>query len=462
MGAGLLAALFLACRQERLHPVDPGTFIELLQNGEYAQYDRHVAFLPLVAAVMWLFGTGAYQAMVLTTAVGSATGCFFLHRAARRLVRPAPDAMLVVLAVALTPAVLYYATAVEIHGVFFAGAGAAWWAFARWHDRPGPAAAALLGAMCGLAATLHSYGALLPPTFAGTAWALRCWPRRNLLGQALAGTAGFVAAAAFVAWPLRGDAAAQAGAAAQFLGDWIIGIAIADFPRLLASEWLLPFAPWSLLALGALGPARSRPWAMACLAGLAVHLPVTMLLLSRGTGVSESGAYHLSLAVPAVLAAGAWLSRRAFVVALVASALIGSVWLAPRLRSAYSPQFVAGLAELQQERKFTLLASTGELEGVRKHFSGIPCFDALEHLQVFSGSAQCRNGTVTLARWFDACANIVEAAGAPWLITDAACEALAGSVRADVRSLVSEHVLRNYRQEPVHRAGLHGLLLKKQ
>lgn len=458
--AGALALVLLACGQERLHSDDSDTFVLLLQSDQLDAYARHVAFLPLVRAVWSLiapFGGGAFEALVLASTLGSTVGLFCVHRALVRLRPAGADPLLAALGVAATPAVLYFATAAEVHGVFMAGVGLAWWAFAVWTERRTAAAAAALGAACGIAACLHSLGCLLPPMFAGVAAALRLWPRRALL-QAAAGSVGFVGTALLLSLLLRGSSIAQAADASRFLQHWAVGLRGDVAAARVFSDWLVVFSPWSWLALGGLFVARARPWALATAVALVVHLPITLLLLCP-SGRTELGAYHLPIAVPAVATAAALLPRRWLLLAVLGSAVLAGVYVGPQLRSSYPPELVDGIEQMRRERPFTLLAAWPELEAVRKHFAGLGCFDVVQQLELFSVSREHDRAPTTLVEWFDATAAMMHAQGAPFLLTEAASERLAASPRADVRELVGAHVDAVYRREPVARAGLRGALL---
>src|SRR5262245_49200705 len=176
-------AVFLLLRQRAFHGFDSDYYTLLVQSGDYGSLRQHVAFLPLVGLVFQAIhplGFGAFDALLVTAALGSAVGVFCLHRAGRLLLGSGPGATAMAVGVALTPACFYFATAAEIHGVFAAGSGAAWWAFARWRSSPERLArAAALGGCCGLAGSIHSFGHLLTPMFAAIALTQDWLPRAH-------------------------------------------------------------------------------------------------------------------------------------------------------------------------------------------------------------------------------------------------------------------------------------------
>src|SRR5262249_14379795 len=129
-------------------------------------------------------------------------------------------------------------------------------------------------------------------------------------------------------------------------------------------EWLLPYAPWSLLALGGLSVARCRPWAKLLLAGLLLHLPFTVLLVGY-IAAGEDGMYHLALAVPAVVVATQLLGPRAYALAAACGAALTLGFVAPHWPQPGTAAFGAGLQSLRQEGRFLLVATEAERDAAR-------------------------------------------------------------------------------------------------
>jgi hypothetical protein len=462
----LVAIAFLIARQARLHGIDSDYLVQQLQAGDLRQYRRHVLFMPIAGHVFgWLrpFGISAFVTLQMLSALGMAIGVAASHRAAAMFLAGSSmwqnraGAAAIAIAVASTPAVAYYGTAVELHGCFFAGVGCAWWAFARWWSAPGFAGAALVGAAAGLAAALHACGAVLPIAFLLAAVALGRGDRRSLLQ--LAGGALFVVPLVMlVAARCVGCGAVEPmGEAVQWLQNWSTKCSLSGFGAVVAQEWLWPFAPWSLLALAALGVGRCRPWALASLAMVLVHLPIALVLLSREPPLVELGAYLLPAALPFALATAALLPRRGFVLAIATSVVCSLALLWPRWQAVYDEQFVAGVEALQAERPFTLLVCERELEAVRIEVGDVLGLEVLRSIAAFDGGRSVSREE--LGQWLHACVTLFAGAGAPLLVTDAAAKVLATAPEPRLEWLARQFASASYRQERVERAGLVGVVL---
>lgn len=450
--------LFLLLPQRSLPGMDADYFVVWLEEGQRS-YPRHVAYLWICGLLYDLlapWSLSAYGALRLASALGAAAGLLCLLRAFARLVPGA--AWPAAAAVLLTPAWFFYATCGEIPGVFAAGAGLSWLLFARWQERPTPARAALLGLACALAGALHSFGYLLAPTFVAIALVVqrppvRSRPPRDWLLQGALAAAALLAAALLAALLLGSGAGDQAQDAAHHLRQRWETFAPGRAPAVLWREWLVPYLPWSLLALLALGPARARRAALAVLAAVLLHLPLSVLLLGHHD-IREFGAYFIGVAPAAVLAARHLLAGRAFAVALAAGAALSLGAAAPNWPAPVSPGYAAGVAELRAEGPFLLVvANRQELDGARTAAAGMLCVTLDRALGEYLGHA---GRGVGMGPWFDGWFQGLQHRGTPVLFSQDARSALEHHRDPAVRAFWREHVAVRYRLEAERRQGFLG------
>jgi|JRYL01.1.fsa_nt_gb hypothetical protein len=456
---GLALAVFLLLPQRALHGVDADVFIAWIAQGQH-DYPRHFAYLHVAGALYGLvapLGGNAYHALLLASALGSALAVVFVHRAFLVLgPRQYRCGVLPALAVAATGPCFYFATCVEIHGVFAAAAAASWWSFARFWQRPTPERALLFGASTGLAATVHAFGHLLLPTLLLAGWAAGV-AQRGARGRWLV-----VAAAAhlLLAFGIAAVAAGQGGSQSADVVPYLLSLVPtlepSTAPAVLWREWLLACSPWSLLAIGGLFLRRSRPWALAACLGVLLHLPLTVLLLGHHR-IVELGAYMIGIVPAAVLAATRLLRPRAFAAATLVALLGSLITTAPRWREPAAPEFVAGVAELAAQGPFTLVVGQRhELEGVRKALPDLVVMDLAAIWQVWS--QEPKDGR-TFAQWFDAWYPVFTADGKRLLLAGSAHDFLARCPIDDLRTFWDQHVPTAYQVQPVARRGFTGAFL---
>jgi hypothetical protein len=462
----VVAVVLVLARQARLHGVDSDYLVQQLQAGDLQQYRRHVLFMPIAGQVFaWLqpFGISAFVTLQLISAIGTALGVAATQRAATIFIAGTPalrgrvGPTAVAIAVAVAPALVYYGTAAELHGCFFAGVGLAWWAFARWWLAPSFARALLIGAAAGLATSLHACGIVLPGGFMLAAMALG---RRNLGMQLqLMGGALLLAPVVMLAAALGAgcEAAAPMGESVQWLQLWGLRIVVPNWPAVIAQEWLWPFAPWSLLSLLGLAAARSRPWALASLGVVCVHLPIALVLLARDPPVVELGAYLLPVALPVALAAAALLPRWGFMLATATAFACSIALLWPRWQPVYDDDFVAGIESLRAEQTFSLLVDQRELEAVRIEFTDVICIEVLRSIGAFDGGRV--SSREELGQLFAASVALFARTGAPLLVTDAAANVLATAPDPRLQWLSQQFGSAQFAQKRVERAGLAGVML---
>jgi len=458
--------LVLCLRQRALHGEDTRLFVMWLGAHDLRALPRHFGFLPLVSGLGSLLrpiGLRWFDVMLVASAIGSAVGVFALHRAGRRLCPPGTAAWWLPAALFAVPAWFFFATAAEIHGVFLGPLGLAWWAFARWSARPAQRWAVLAGLGSGVAAALHFTGHFLAPSLVATAACLRVVTWRAWLQHGVCLLLGHAAATAGTALLLGLSPLVQFTAASSFAGSWSAIFHADQMPFVAWEELIMPFLPWSVLALLALRAPSSRPWALAALVTALLHAPSTFSVLSHPGHIPEHGAYLLTFAVPAVCASMRSLPRAGFVAAAAASLAL-ALWLqTPRLARAYDPEFAAGVLELRQERRFTLLVASysPDIEalaiGVEDQF-----FVESDTIKAWVDFESTKPGGKTLSQWFDEQLLLFEQLQQPLLICKSALTRWNLDPHDAIHSLWSGVVETNYDLEAVDRRGLHGWFLRRR
>jgi 4-amino-4-deoxy-L-arabinose transferase-like glycosyltransferase len=456
--------VFVLLPQRTFHGFDTDWYAALLQAGAFERAATHVAYLPVCQLAWWVvmpFGGGAVHAMLFASALGSAVGVFCVHRAARHLVDGA-TAKWAAVGVASTPACFYFATAAEVHGVFAAGSGAAWWAFARWRSAPSPGKALVVGAVAGAAATLHAFGHVLVPMFAAIALVQRQLPLRALV--VAAGTMAVVHAAVAlgIAWSLGHGFGGQTVAATTMLGNWWHDLGLMAIGEVLWRECVFPFLPWSLLAVAGLWAANARPWSLAYLVAFVLHAPIACVFLAiGGENFHERGGYLLPTAVPAVLASFAIVRGKRRWLALTIAAAVAASLVVPRWPARYRTDFVAAVQELAAERPVAFLVDAAELEGLRTHCPGVVCAEVVRSLEAYRGLLHTSGQAADLPQWFDTMLPVLGADRA-WIVTADAQRVLAGAPDPAAQALWRDHIRRHYDLEPVARTGLEGAFLLRR
>jgi hypothetical protein len=457
--------LVLCLRQRALHGEDTRLFVMWLGAHDLHALPRHFGFLPLVSGLGSLLrplGLHWFDVMLVASAIGSAVGVFALHRAGRRLCPPGVAWWLPVALLAV-PAWFFFATAAEIHGVFLGPLGLAWWAFARWSTRPALRWAMLAGLGSGAAASLHFTGHFLALSLVATAACLRVAGWRTCVQHSVGLALGHAAAIAVIALLLGLSPLVQFTAASSFAGSWS-AIFHADQMALVAwEELVMPFLPWSVLALLALRAPSSRPWALAALATALLHAPPTFSVLSHPGHIPEHGAYLMTYAVPAVLASMRSLPRASFVAAIVASAAL-ALWLqTPRLVRVYDPEFAAGVLELRQQRRFTMLVASYSPD-IEALSIGVEdqLFLESDTVKAWVDFESTKPKGKSLSQWFDEQLQLFEQMQQPLLICESARARWNLDPHEAVHSLWRGVIETNYDLEAVNRRGLHGWFLRRR
>jgi len=160
-GLGALL-LYAALRQQTLYSVDAHGFLLVTLKGGIDMSPTHFSYMPLLAACRELAAvTGSSLATIATllSAFGTAVGVAFVHAANRRLGLSRAAALWTTAFVALTPAIVFFATVVEMHGQHFGLCGATFLATAAFAERPNVRAGIWLGLATGLGYAGHATNA---------------------------------------------------------------------------------------------------------------------------------------------------------------------------------------------------------------------------------------------------------------------------------------------------------------
>lgn len=318
LGALLVYALL---GQDRFYLYDGETFYMSVARGETRHF-AHVLYMPLVAGFARfgeVLGMKLFDAMTLASGVGAALGVLLHHRAAAVLGAGRGGAVACALAVAGVPAVVFFATVIEVHGVFFAFAGLAWWAAAHAVRSPSLGRCAVFAVATGLAASVHASGHLLAIAVALFVVAQRpeVLRPRTLLAWGAVGALAHGAVWAGLVALVGGEAGSSGSESARVVLERLTVDTLPHLPWTVCNEWLLPFAPVSLAAVAALFRPRFRREALALHVALIPYLALAFVYL--GPQIIEHGAYFLPMALPAT-----WLAfRQVGARVLGAGALLG-------------------------------------------------------------------------------------------------------------------------------------------
>jgi hypothetical protein len=363
---GVALALYLALGQGTLYG-DALTFLEQLRAGDL-RYERHVAYLPVVwlaHAVLQPLGYTLYQSALFTSQLGGALAVLLLHCAARGLGLSRLTACLVAVGFALCPATVFFATVVELHGPFLGAMALAWWVGAWLVVRPSCAAAAATGVATAFATAMHSSGALLPIPVLG-AFVGAAWPRAAPIAWQRRITLAVVAGAVHAALVLLATGGVQQFGFVAKMAPISAGMEGRVGP-VLAWEWLLPFAPYSLLFLAALRTRAARALAFVVLLSLPAYLLPSYLVL----GVwREYGAYLLPVGVLAIAATVAVVPRAASLAALALSGGLAVAHVVRRDEPARPREYAAGVRELAGGRRVIVLG--GAEVDLEAHYIAMP------------------------------------------------------------------------------------------
>lgn len=418
-------------------------------------------------AVAEPIGLSRFETARFASALGTAIGAAWLHALGPALGLGRGESLWCALAAGLSPAWLFFATVVEVHGVFLPFAVAATHAQLLAVRRPTLPRATAAGLALGLAYLAHPTGALL--LFQMPLLASLAGRRLGLLPFALA-AGGLLAIVALgsVLLPALGTGVR----ADQPLTILLDGAADLTRPvtwgRTLWIEWLLPFAPLSVLWLRPWAGRTRRRIAAGFVLLLVPYLTTAQLLAQHG---GEHGAYLLPLAWIAALCCRP--VGRALGLAVLASGFAIGV---ARIVAHDDPEppraYAAGFRALAGDGPLLLLGHQRDFAAYFLHLDDLPL--------VFVGDVVTVNDPIRIERWvagFDAAARRHLASGrrlflsqdawanlrtasrtGRWPLTDDPPTAVTGA--ADAPRALLRLLENRYRLEPVRALGFRGFELR--
>ncbi|MCB9872380.1 MAG: hypothetical protein H6837_21175 [Planctomycetes bacterium] len=463
--AALCGLVYLGLGQGALYGDGVGILLEL---HEHHALDSRAHFLygPIVVGLwrmMEPWGVSLYRVALAASALGTAVGVGCLLQASRALFDGWRPAVWCAVLVATCPSVLFYATVVEHHGVFFAFAGLALLAMVRLAVRPGVGRAVSFGISTALAALTHATAhllpwvgvALFPLLVRGDSPKL---PLRRVLLLAAVVACTHLAVATGTLGLLR--ALGLASASVGFAAERLVQLVERDLPRLVHTpdkvlrEWLWPFLPVSIGCLLALRRRSERR--------LAVVLQLLVLPYAMLTAVlvydDEFGAYILPLAWPAAVLTVRTIHGRWLPLLLVAAALVGGVRLWRHETISCTRQAARALTAERGERDLFLLpVTTEDLELCFVGLPGVP-FYYLPQLVRYPREA-VQAFLPQLDPQLDQRIDAELAAGRTVVLTESGRLALRSASAATVSGaprLVADHLEARYRTDPITAPGFSG------
>lgn len=355
--------VYCLARQRTLY--GDGSFLLLeICNGDL-YHSHHLAYKALVYAVTraaaWV-GVSPYDAAVTCSAVATALGVAAGHVGLRMFGVPRRPALVATAAAGLVPAVVFFASVVEFHGVFFGFAGLAFVAAAWLARTPSLARAALFGVSTFAAYTMHASGHLLPACF-GVVFALEAWRHgRASQGRILTLLTVAVAVHAALAFVTARSLARGGHPVSSHALNYVAMCLQTMHYRwtavfgTLRGDLLVAFLPLSLLWLMGCRRASQRLFTAALAGVLLTYLGASYALTS---GHHERGAYLLPVVWPMVLLVARAVPWRW----LLASAVVGGTLAGTRVWQHDQPEraraFARGLLAQVKAADAALILSDG-------------------------------------------------------------------------------------------------------
>lgn len=455
----LTFTVFQVLGQRALHGLDVPDFINWLQLGK-SSHHIHYLFMPLVDGlhrVLREHGFTPHETLLLAAHAGGALGVLALHRAGARLGLARRDATLAALLAGAAPAVVFFATVAEIHGVFFAFAGVACWAWAACSSRPGFGVASLLGAATATAAAVHATGHLLLVLLGCLTWALRGRSMLGLWRIALAVAVVHAVATLGLDALLRGeDVDVRRQGVIGFLWQCLVQVPfgwniLGDVWR----EWLRPFLPLSVVPVVALLVPATRRLAVAVCVSTLAYLAFTVVLLFGK--LEERGAYQLPLAWPAALLLLALVSRPLQVACLVGSAALAVHDVVRHDHPYENPQLVADLRSAsERESLFVICADSSEYEPLLRDLPSVPT------CPLFWIGQMVGEGYARFTARLDGLVEGQLAAGRAVVVSERAWHLLTTLPESTIARWVSEHLPARYVVEDFAAGSFRGRRLRRR
>ncbi|GEM_PF-2155781 len=388
--ASVFFLLLLCLGQQAFYKVDGQNLVAQLARGE-GGHPLHPLFLPLAqvlgAIPLWL-GFSSFHTLEGLSALGMALGVFCAHRLAlKRFPGERFRPLAVALLVAAAPAVLFFGTVVEFHGLFFGAAGLFFLAWVRAEEHPSYLRFLQTALLSSLAAGLHATGHLLllfvflgiPKSLTPSSLGKRIWW--------ILGFHGLFSLLLFLAFSPGGFSGTLDYLRATGREALPKDLGLSQVQTFALNEWILAFFPLSLLSLLSL---FGQTWKEAWRFLLAVFLYLSFAFLPLGHQ-PEFGAYLLPLAIPGgLLAAAPWPKR--FLPLLFLLSLPGFYLGLTQVHRYDQPRalpgFTQGYLECSGGKAHLYLGSLAEVDSLlrqRPDLRFIPFYEFLAALQASSG-----------------------------------------------------------------------------
>lgn len=358
-------AIYVLLGQDTMYEVDAQGIVKALATGVTGHY-LHFLYLPVVRGLGWLLSPmelGAYELARAASAIGMALGVAFSHRACCVLGLSRANAAIATGLVATAPAVVFFATIVEFHGVFFAFAGLVWWMLARLLKRPSFAHAVVLGVSTAIAGFVHGTGQLLIPLVVAWFVAGRFGRPRFVRAALLALVVMATHAVLLRGLPLL--LGLEAGNLTEYWRRYLETLPPwTHAAESLWYDWLYAFTPLSVLWLPAFGVRSERLRATALSGVLLLYLTACFLLIPDGY---ERGAYQLPLALAAALLACRVLRRPVLLFSIAFGLAIGFLEVQRHDTATGGYEYVQALRDAGREDAVFFLGDLDEVNPIVRY-----------------------------------------------------------------------------------------------
>ena len=477
----LFLGLYEALRQHTI-PGDGTQLLDLAQRDSVT-HNVHFLYLPLLGWLRQLFeGSSVFQIASHLSCVAGALAVGMTHVGFRVLRVSRAEAALATMLVGTAPAMVFYSTAVELHLPFLAVSSIAFAAAAHLGARPTFSRAALLGLATGASYSAHATGAFLPMPLLFVAWTLGTRYGVDRAPAARGGWAGLALVVAALhcatmwglpavlrqiedAYLVRPDAARN-----WIANNYVPWNSAADIGVTAWNEWLLTFAPISVLWIRGFAWPETRRMAAGLALSLLPYLGMSFLLLARH---SERGAYQLPLMwLAAWLVVRTWKASHVALIAIAGIGLSFALLKVPEIRDwdstwkwetkphddlEFGPTFASGVEAIVDDEDLVLL--TGGFADVAACLVFLPdaTFLRLEQLPA-AGEAELR----ALLPLFDQYATQWLAEGKRILITETVQRAAHPGVFAGselLETVLLTHFRTNYQLTPITSGAFTGMEL---
>lgn len=374
-GLAIGAAATLACLAlgQSSEFIDSSGYLVFSYRGVNGNVN-HINFTPLLIGWTRLLAPldlGHLVAARSLLAVCAGVAVVFLHAAARQLGAGRARSAAAAGITATLPAVVFTGSVVGPYAVLGACASIALfclaWALRR--DAPGRVgrgAAVVSGCVAGYGATVHATGNVLPFVLFAVAVSLRRglapaegWRRGLMVGAAACvGAVGFTVVYGWVAplagWPTRPGSSA---AVVMDLAGFAVTERLDAAPITLWKEWVVAFAPASLLFVLSLRSRSRFRWFGGCLVVFVLgYVTFTFLLVQGG---DANGAYLLPVGLLAALAIALSSGRAVWWLTIVLGAVTAVWYVGTNDRSDRAAAYVAGLEAVVGDQEPYLLLGVG-------------------------------------------------------------------------------------------------------